>query len=300
MSRDETGDAGSTGMPAAVRESVDAYAGRPLALLTQHGKERVIAPVLEPALGCRVQHVTGYDTDRLGTFTRDIARTVTPLEAARKKARIGMALSGLPLGLASEGSFGADPIAGFVPWNVELLIFIDDERGIEIVGRAQGAAHRQHRLVGDRDAAEAFAREAGFPEHQLVVRPGGENDPRLSKGIADWAALAAAFEQARRQSANGQVFLESDLRAHANPARMAMIGRAAEDLVARLRSLCPACGLPGFALVERVAGLPCADCGAPTRETRADILGCVKCAHRAQRPRAETAADPGRCDYCNP
>ena len=32
-----------------------------VALLTQHGKERVIAPVLEPGLGCVVHHVDHFD-----------------------------------------------------------------------------------------------------------------------------------------------------------------------------------------------------------------------------------------------
>ena len=69
----------------------------------------------------------------------------------------------------------------------------------------------------------------------------------------------------------------------------------------KLHSLCPSCGTPGFWIIERVAGLPCADCGAPTRETRAEILGCLKCAHRETRERADRQyADPGRCDYCNP
>ena len=76
---------------------------------------------------------------------------------------------------------------------------------------------------------------------------------------------------------------------------------AAEDLVKKLRSLCPACSTPGFWIVERVDGLPCVDCGAPTRETRAEILGCLKCAHRETRERADVEhAEPGRCDYCNP
>ena len=79
------------------------YLGRRAAFLTQHGKERVVAPTLEAALGCKVSLVTGYDTDLLGTFTRDIARAGSQIEAARKKARIGMELAGLPLGLASEG-----------------------------------------------------------------------------------------------------------------------------------------------------------------------------------------------------
>ena len=38
------------------------YAGAEFALLTRHGKQRVIAPAREDALGCRVHHVDGYDT----------------------------------------------------------------------------------------------------------------------------------------------------------------------------------------------------------------------------------------------
>lgn len=142
------------------------YAGRRLALLTRHGKEQVIAPVLWTALGCRLEHVTGYDIDRLGAFTREIPRAGTQIESARKKARIGMALSGHLLGLASEGSFGPDPMMGMLPWNVELLVFIDDEQGLEIVSFAQGKANHAHLLTGEWAAAEAFARQAEFPAHQ--------------------------------------------------------------------------------------------------------------------------------------
>ncbi len=288
-------------MSARTKYPASPYAGRRIALLTQHGKEGAIASALDPALGCRVERVDGYDTDQLGTFTREIPRAGTQLEAARRKARIGMELAGLPIGLASEGSFGPDPMVGMFPWNVEFLIFIDDEQGLEIVGLAQGKANHAHLLTGEWAAAEAFARQTEFPAHHLVVRPEGENDPRIKKGIAAWADLEAAFAWAQTQSADRLVFLETDLRAHANPTRMENIRLAAEDLVKKLLSPCPACGAPGFWLVEHVAGLPCADCGAPTRETRAEIHGCLKCAHRETRERNESRyADPGRCDYCNP
>jgi len=78
--------------------------------------------------------------------------------------------------------------------------------------------------------------------------------------------------------------LQTELRAHANPTRMEMIRLAAEDLVKKLRSPCPACGALGFWLVEHIAGLPCGDCGAPTRETR-------------ERTNREYA-DAGLCDDC--
>ena len=277
------------------------YLGRPVALLTQHGKERVLAAALEPALGCRVERVAGYDTDLLGTFTRDIPRAGTQLDAARKKARIGMEIAGLPLGLASEGSFGPDPFTGMLPWNVEFLIWIDDGLGIEVVGIAEGKSNSAHVLTAIWEEVEVFARQAGFPEHHLVVRPEGEDDPRIRKGLADWAELQAAFDWALDQSESRCVFIEIDLRAHANPTRMDNIRLAAEDLARKLCSLCPACGMPGFWLVERLAGMPCEACGTPTRETRAEVHGCLKCAHRVTRERTDAMyASAERCDYCNP
>lgn len=277
------------------------YAGKSIALLTQHGKESVIAPVLESAFGCRVERVAGYDTDLLGTFTREIPRAGTQLEAARQKAQIGMQLTGLPMGLASEGAFGADPFTGMLPWNVELLIFIDDVHDLEITGMTQGKARFSHLLTTDWTAAERFAKESRFPEHQLVVRPNSQDDQRIRKGLASWQALESAFSWALAQSINGQVFLETDVRAHANPTRMDNIRLAAEDLVCKLQSLCPNCRTPGFWIVEHVAGLPCSYCGTPTQEIRAEIHGCLKCAHRVVNERTNRqSVDPSRCGYCNP
>lgn len=252
-------------------------------------------------MGCRIVLVGGYDTDKLGTFTRDIARAGNQLEAARKKARMGMEFSGLTLGLASEGSFGPDPFTGMFPWNRELLMFLDEERQLEIVGTAQGRAAFAHRLTDDWSVAEHFVREWGFPEHHLVVRPQSENDLRIRKGLHSLEQLQDAFAWARAESDAGQVFLETDVRAHANPTRMETIRLAAEDLARRIGSLCPACGTPGYWIVERLSGLQCASCGAPTGETRADVLGCVRCAYREQRERKDPPfADPSHCDQCNP
>lgn len=280
---------------------ISCYHDQRFALLTQHGKESLIAPVLGTAIGCRVERVTGYDTDLLGTFTRETPRVGSQIEAARKKARIGMELSGLAFGLASEGSFGADPYAGMIPWNMEILLFIDDEHEFQVVGVADGKANFSHLLTADWTEAEKFARQSQFPSHHMVVRPESEENHHIRKGIATWTALKTAFAQAQQQAANAQVFLETDVRAHANPTRQEIIRLAAEDLAKKLNSLCPACGLPGFWLVERVKGLPCESCGTPTRETCAEIYGCVKCTHRLRHENPEPQyADQGRCDYCNP
>jgi len=276
------------------------YRNQRVALLTQHGKESVIAPMLKTLLGCRVEKVDGFDTDLLGTFTRDIAREGSQLDAARKKARIGMELSGLSIGIASEGVFGPDPFTGMLAWNRELLIWIDDRLGIEVVASSAGKTNFSHRLVENWAEAEDFARSAGFPEHHLVIRPVDENHPEFRKGLADWASLQDGVTWALELAPNRRVFVETDMRAFANPTRLENIRLAAEDLARRLTSLCPACAAPGFVLTGQVRGLPCEDCGAPTREVKADIHRCVRCEHQALVERELEYASARYCDYCNP
>lgn len=277
------------------------YTGLKVALLTQHGKELVIAPVLEPSLGCVIEHVTGFDTDQLGTFTRDIPRHGNQVEAARRKARMGMALSGLKLGLASEGSVGPDPYLRMMPWNVELLIFIDDQRGIEIVGQAQGAGRYGHLQTQDWPSVESFVQKEGFPSHQMVLRPQDQHDQRIHKGIADWITLKSCFDDCLAKADNGQVFVETDMRAFANPSRMQHIEQAAHDLVQRMQSRCPACDLPGYRVTERQPGLPCSTCGLPTSIYLSEKWQCVGCVHASIQVRTDRRfAEPQYCAYCNP
>lgn len=276
------------------------YRNQRVALLTQHGKEGVIGPTLEKLLGCRVEKVGGFDTDLLGTFTRDIAREGTQLDAARKKARIGMELSGLSIGIASEGAFGSDPFTGMLPWNRELLLWIDDRLGIEVVATSSGRTNFSHLLIESWEEVEDFARSAGFPEHRLVIRPADENHPELRKGLDDWADLQDAVTWALDLAPNRRAFVETDMRAFANPTRLENIRLAAEDLARRLTSLCPACDAPGFSLTGQVWGLPCEDCGSPTGEAKADVHRCVRCEHQVLVERDQAYAPARYCDYCNP
>lgn len=279
--------------------------GQKIAFLTQHGKEQVVRPVMEAALGCQIEHITGFDTDSLGTFTRDIPRQGSQLEAARQKVRMGMSLSGLPVGIASEGSFGPDPFTGMITWNVEVLILLDDRNALEIVGMSQAAALCGELLTSDWKEASSFAAQHGFPSHQLVLRSDGRPDGKtadlIHKGIADWETFKTMFETAASQSESGKVLIESDLRAFANPTRMQNIRLAATNLVARLQSLCPQCEVAGFWATEAIRGLPCAVCHAPTPLAKGELWQCVSCGFTENRLKPETAsAEAKHCSYCNP
>lgn len=277
------------------------YERRKVALLTKHGKEKVIVPLLDTGLGCSIELVKGFDTDLLGTFTREIPRVGTQLEAARQKARKGMELSGSSLGIASEGSFGLDPFIGMLPWNMELLIWIDDELEIEVVGIAQGAARGPRITSGDWQAIANFATMEGFPEYQLVMRSDEKDDRRVCKDIASWERLKTSFDDCIALSASKQVFLELDMRAFANPQRMERIEQAATDLLKRLQSPCPICNTPGFWIRERQPGLPCESCGLPTQSYMSEVWACLCCEHKDIVMRTDrSTADPVHCSFCNP
>lgn len=270
-------------------------------LLTQHGKESILAPVFEANTDYRLELVSGFDTDLLGTFGRDVPRPGSQLEAARRKCRLGMELGKSRAGIASEGAFVMDPFAGLIPWNIEVIVFIDEEAPLEVVGMAQGAAQNSQRLVSDLGALASFADKSNFPSHHLMLRPNSEDDSRIWKGLADWRSLSDAFRCAQELSSHGLVFVESDLRAFCNPTRQGMIRSAAENLTLKLASSCPTCRSAGFWITGHAAGLKCRLCLGATRVPIADIWSCATCAHREERVRLNDAfADPSKCDNCNP
>jgi hypothetical protein len=276
------------------------YAGGSFALLTKHAKEEAIAPRFARALGAQVAVIDTFDTDTLGTFTREIPRFGNQLDAARKKAELAIEMSGCPLGLGSEGSFAPGPI-GVGSFNLELITLVDRVRGLEITGAIRELGHQASGTFESWDSLADFAQKMKFPMHALVLRPNDENDPRIRKDLTDWDELRAAFDQCRASSQSSAVFVENDLRAHRNPTRMENIGAACEDLLARMLCFCPACQAPGFGLVRLESGLPCSWCGAPTNDWKAEEFRCVACTHLESRPRQDlTAADPGHCPRCNP
>ena len=277
------------------------YQGQRLSLLTQHGKEQVIKPVLDQWCGSEVVHTQAFDTDTLGTFTRDVERSGTQLDAARKKARIGMALTGLKMGLASEGSFSSDPCTGMFSWNYELVILVDEVRQLELHWVQSAPCMALNTCVNHWDQALEFALQAKFPGHHLVVRPDGADHPQFQKGIASPEALRAAFDWAKGISHEGVVFIENDLRAHANPTRMQTILQATTVLAQQMNSCCPQCGSVGFWVRDVIRGLPCRCCGQPTALPLAKRWTCKQCDHH-QDVRSDSAqwADPRSCEACNP
>ena len=274
-------------------------------LATMHGKEGVIAPILQQELGLKVSLAVGINTDEFGTFSREVKRKGSQLDAARAKIAAGLkCVPSARVGIASEGSFGPHPFVPFLAFGRELVLMIDRETGFELIGYdACAETNFSHAIVHDLDQAMAFSARVRFPAHGLIVTGCKSEKPApelfLHKEVTDVSTLEIAVEAAIRIC--GAAIVETDMRAHQNPSRMAAIERATRDLARRFHSRCPNCNYPGFDVTERIAGLPCAWCDEPTRIVVAEVLTCRSCAHCEQRPVSNhPTADPGHCDDCNP
>lgn len=277
------------------------YNGLTLVIATKHRKERVIAPVLA-ALGihCKVLEI---DTDQFGTFSGEIERKGNVLETLREKtAEVFKNLPQARLALASEGSFGPHPFIGFISSDHEALLLVDKELNREFyVDEVFTETNLGERIVSSFEDIQSFLTSIQFPSHALVVHP-EENKNIVFKGIVSEEDLKHAIETSIEHSRSRRVKVFTDMRAHFNPTRMAMIEKVAEKLSRRLTSFCPSCNDFGFWPARSIEGLPCEECGNPSKAVKELLWSCSTCSFEEKRARADEKKfiNPSECEWCNP
>ena len=259
-------------------------------------------------LGARLVVPDDLDTDQFGTFCGEVVRTGSALDAARAKARLGMGTAGLRYGLASEASYRSLPGLG-LPGHEELLLFVDDVRGIEVLESHRGAVAFMNGYPVSTAADLPASVIAALPGQALIVRPSAGGDRvghsrgdlgRGIKGINDIHVLHTAVAAVAGAAADGLALVEPDLRAHHNPGRRQVLTGLARRLAHRLATPCPSCGSPGYGRVGVVSGLPCRTCSAPTELPMHEEHACAACPHRSTAHRPQRWADAGHCPVCNP
>jgi hypothetical protein len=268
-------------------------------IATRHGKERAIAPALAALRLGWLTLPDAFDSDRFGTFTREIPRAGTQLAAARAKVQAALELCpAARIAITSEGAFGPDPTLAFVPRGVELVLMQDRMTGLELIGHdVTWDTNFAQRTVRTREEADRFAEQGDFPEHGLIMMSGDGERP-LAKDITSWPALHNLVD--RQLRAEGRCWLETDMRAYRNPRRMAAIGRAAAALAADASVICPRCRRPGFRR-RLLPGRPCGWCKGPTHEAWREVRRCDGCDQEDERIiDPDRRADPGHCAECNP
>ncbi len=277
------------------------FGGRSIAIASKHKKQNAMAALLEKELGVTCIVPDNLDTDLLGTFSGEIERELSPMDAARQKCMLAMELTGADLAIASEGSFGAHPLLYFLPADDELLVFIDKKNDVEIVVREISTKTNYNaKEVSTEEDLLAFAQSAQFPSHAIILKDKKEGFSAIAKGIVETKELLDRFKQF--METYGSVYVETDMRAHLNPSRMQVIEETTEKLIKKIKSACPSCNTPGFGIKDATPGLPCENCKALTKSTLFHVYACQKCNHtyEAYFPNGKQEEDPTYCDRCNP
>lgn len=277
------------------------FEGRQLVIATKHGKEKILAPLLEKELGVKCMINPNFDSDLFGTFSGEMERKDDPLTTAKLKGEMAMELLDCDLVIASEGSFGNHPIIHFLPADEEFLILIDKKNDATFVWRELSLeTNFNGASIYSLEDLEDFATKAKFPSHALILRSSKNNIEGITKGITDWDSLKKTFNHLWK--CNESVYVETDMRAMFNPTRMKVIKVAAENLISKIKTSCPICAFPGFSIVESKKGLPCKLCCLPTSSTLSYIYKCQKCGETEEElyPNGKSEEDPTFCDWCNP
>jgi hypothetical protein len=277
------------------------FEGRKLVIATKHKKEIVIAPILNAEFGIHCFTTENFDTDLLGTFTGEVERDNDPLETARKKCYMAMELSGCDMAIASEGSFGPHPSIGFINADDEILLFVDKKHNLEIWVRELSLItnFNGEEITSIKQLIE-FSENVNFPSHGLILRKSKTDLTEIIKGISDLVTLKNSF--LKLHSKYGSAYVETDMRALYNPTRMQVIENAVKKLAEKISSCCPSCQTPGFGITNAKAGLPCAQCGCPTRSTLSFEYKCktCNCIEEKLYPHNKKEEDPMYCEFCNP
>jgi Zn finger protein HypA/HybF involved in hydrogenase expression len=265
-----------------------------VALITKHQKARWIAPYLAP-LGYEVFESSLFDTDTLGTFSGEVERTLSPMDAALTKAKKACELTGTDWGLGSEGSFGGGPAPGMINWNDELLCLYQASTGITVYAHAAGPTSVQELTMDDGVPKKVPLRQKLLllPKQRWILR----TEQRIQKGLSAEQLLTCLEPLV---SSTQKLTIEPDLRAMNCPQRQQMITKAAEDLVRRLSETCPQCQAFNFVIKEKQSGLPCTLCTLPTKQAKAWTRVCDTCNYRNDEVVQQKSADPTHCQFCNP
>lgn len=268
-----------------------------------HLKETVMAPILRRWLGVNLFRAENIDTDAMGTFTGEIPRIGTMLETARQKAKEAIRRTGAPLGVGSEGAFGPDPDIPFFASGSEIVLIYDARTDHEIYVHRRTRTNYDRIIVSPDQDPAIFLNRIGFPAHAIIIRPEICADSQvIIKGVQTPETVNEQIRSMADQSETGRAIIQTDMRAHLNPARMKSIGFVTKHLAVRARRLCPDCALPGFGPVDVVRGLPCAECATPTSRIKAVTYSCRGCSCKQNRHvrHIDYRADPAHCPQCNP
>ena len=279
----------------------DYFRGKVLHMVSRHQKQQYIEPALAGRLGFICNTVSEVDTDLLGTFSGEIARTLSPLESAREKCKRAREFVRDGYLLASEGSFGPHPTLGWVTAGEEWLLFYDIGESAEVIVRdiTLDTCFWREAIESEQQCVD-FLQKVGFPNQRVIVKSSQEQPEIIVKNGSTSEEIVQNMRYLLKEK--GTCYIETDMRAMFNPTRQQHLAKLAHILADKLNSTCPFCGWYGFSVTSVERGLPCSWCGTPTNSVLNEIYTCKRCdwQQNIKYSQGIQHEDPQYCNQCNP
>ena len=279
----------------------DYFRRKVLHMVSRHQKQQYIEPVLASRLGFICKTVSEVDTDLLGTFSGEVARTLSPVACAREKCKRAREYVNDGYLLASEGSFGPHPTLGWVTAGEEWLLLYDIEEDAELIVRdiTLDTCFLGKAIANEQQCLD-FLQKVGFPNQRVIVKSSQEQPEIIFKNGSTPEEIVKIMHNMLNEK--GNCYIETDMRAMFNPTRQRHLNKLAGLLADKLNSICPDCGWYGFSVTSVERGLPCSWCGTPTNSVSNEIYTCKRCNCNQNKkfPKGIQQEDPQYCNQCNP
>lgn len=200
-----------------------------IAIITKHGKEKIIGPILQAKLNIPYEHIC-LDTDKFGTFTNEKARKNIH-KSLKQKIKIASKHTKADIIISSEGSFYPHPYIFGLHLNTEHIAYYNRTNKQEII------VHENFtKLVFDKQIItnelelNTFLKKNKFPSHKVIIEI-----PRLilkNKYIKDISDKSELLHLLKNQK---KFILHTDQRADRNPTRLKNIEKVTYKLIDQLQ-----------------------------------------------------------------
>lgn len=274
------------------------YKDKRVLLASMHKKELAIQEPFESIIGCQLDIAENFNTDKFGTFSGEIERSLSAYETLKIKAIKAAEQFNCDYVVSSEGAFGPHPTCLFANSDIEMLLFYDRPNNLFIADyEISTDTNLANYTVKSGNDYHDFLTKALFPSHALIIK---SDDTVIAKGINNYEILEQLI--ADNLPKFGSLTLETDMRAMHNPSRMKVINSLANKLAKRIINHCKSCDSPGFGEVVMSGALLCELCLSPTKIKKYRDYKCIRCDYieRELIDSSKEFADPKFCDYCNP
>lgn len=216
------------------------YAGKVVILNSNEAKSIAIGPPLWERLRMStLEYVSNWGEDNSSIY--DVYREEDLVSLARQQCDVVIERLGNKAEyiIATEGAILQDSTMPSPRQHLEVIYFIDRPHGFHLhLSRSSTITNYERGEMNSLEDLFAFAKRVQFPSQSLLIGPNGSSNVDASlMQVNHYDDLVGAFIASMKLSPVQSVWVETDMRAWANPSRMQVIRELSASLALQLSKL---------------------------------------------------------------